>query len=56
MLNFQVDDLDAVLEKLKASGVVVDPKTEDSDYGAIWVVYRSGGEPSGALAADGVGT
>jgi predicted enzyme related to lactoylglutathione lyase len=33
MLNFQVDDLDGVLAKLKAAGVVVDPKTDDSDYG-----------------------
>ncbi len=33
MLNFRVDDLDAVLEKLKAAGVDVDPKREDADYG-----------------------
>ena len=33
MLNFQVDDLDAVLDKLAAAGVSVDPKREDYDYG-----------------------
>ena len=33
MLNFQVDDLDAVLERLIADGVQVDAKREDYDYG-----------------------
>ncbi len=33
MLNFQVDDLDAVLDKLSAAGVPVDPKPSDSEYG-----------------------
>jgi predicted enzyme related to lactoylglutathione lyase len=33
MLNFQVDDLDAVLDKLTAEGVVVDPKRETYEYG-----------------------
>jgi predicted enzyme related to lactoylglutathione lyase len=33
MLNFQVDDLDAVLENLSAAGVIVDSKREDCDYG-----------------------
>ena len=33
MLNFQVDDLDGVLDKLQAAGADVDPKREDSDYG-----------------------
>ena len=33
MLNFQVDDLDAVLDGLAAAGVSVDPKREDSEYG-----------------------
>jgi predicted enzyme related to lactoylglutathione lyase len=33
MLNLRVDDLDALLEKLKAAGVDVDPKREDYDYG-----------------------
>jgi predicted enzyme related to lactoylglutathione lyase len=33
MLNLQVDDLDGVLAKLRAAGVTVDPKVEDSEYG-----------------------
>jgi predicted enzyme related to lactoylglutathione lyase len=33
MLNFQVDDLDGVLDKLVADGVSVDPKRETYDYG-----------------------
>jgi predicted enzyme related to lactoylglutathione lyase len=33
MLNFQVDDLDAVLDALTAAGVTVDPKREDTEYG-----------------------
>jgi predicted enzyme related to lactoylglutathione lyase len=33
MLNFQVDNLDAVLDKLASAGVSVDPKREDYEYG-----------------------
>jgi predicted enzyme related to lactoylglutathione lyase len=33
MLNFQVDDLDAILDRLAAIGVPVDPKRETYDYG-----------------------
>jgi predicted enzyme related to lactoylglutathione lyase len=33
MLNFQVDDLDAILDNLSAEGVTVDPKREASEYG-----------------------
>lgn len=33
MLNFQVDDLDAVLDRLAAAGASIDPKREDYDYG-----------------------
>lgn len=33
MLNFQVDDLDAVLDRLIAAGVSVDGKRETYDYG-----------------------
>jgi len=43
MLNFQVDDLDAVMEKLKAAGVEVDPRREDYDYGRFgWFVDPEG--------------
>ncbi len=33
MLNFQVDDLDAVLDRLAAAGVAVEPKREAYEYG-----------------------
>ncbi len=33
MLNFQVDDLDAILDRLSSAGVSVDPKREESSYG-----------------------
>ena len=33
MFNLRVDDLDAVLEKLRAAGADIDPKREDHDYG-----------------------
>jgi predicted enzyme related to lactoylglutathione lyase len=33
MLNFQVDSLDEVLDKLLAAGVSVDPKREKYDFG-----------------------
>jgi predicted enzyme related to lactoylglutathione lyase len=43
MLNFQVDDLDGVLAKLKAAGAAVDPKTEDYDFGRFaWFVDPEG--------------
>ena len=33
MLNFQVDDLDALLDRLAADGVPVDPKRDSAEYG-----------------------
>ena len=33
MINFQVDHLDAVLDRLAAEGVAVDPKRESYDFG-----------------------
>lgn len=33
MVNYVVDDLDALLAKLRAAGVEVDPKQEDYPYG-----------------------
>jgi predicted enzyme related to lactoylglutathione lyase len=33
MLNFQVDDLDAVLDQLSSAGVSVDPKRKQYEYG-----------------------
>jgi len=38
MLNYRVDNLDALLDELKQSGVKVDPHREDSDYGRFaWI-------------------
>lgn len=33
MLNFQVDDVNGLLDKLAAAGVSVDPKRESHEYG-----------------------
>jgi predicted enzyme related to lactoylglutathione lyase len=33
MINLQVDDLDAVLDRLISEGVNVDPKRESYDFG-----------------------
>ena len=33
MVNLQVDDLDALLDKLAAAGVAVDPKRQSESYG-----------------------
>jgi predicted enzyme related to lactoylglutathione lyase len=35
MLNFQVDDLDALLDQLVAAGVSVDPKRDKHEYGSF---------------------
>jgi predicted enzyme related to lactoylglutathione lyase len=38
MVNFRVDDLDALLVQLAAAGVRVDPKREDLSYGRFaWI-------------------
>ena len=38
MLNFRVDDLDALLAQLGAAGVRIDPKREDHSYGRFaWI-------------------
>jgi catechol 2,3-dioxygenase-like lactoylglutathione lyase family enzyme len=43
MINYIVDDLDALLAKLKSSGVENDPKREDSEYGRFaWVFDPDG--------------
>ena len=33
MVNYRVDDLDAMLAQLRAGGVTVDDKVDDSEYG-----------------------
>ena len=43
MINFQVDDLEALLAKLTADGVSVDPKRESADYGKFgWITDPEG--------------
>ena len=43
MINYIVDDLDALLNKLAHSGVAVDPKREDYPYGRFaWIFDPDG--------------
>jgi predicted enzyme related to lactoylglutathione lyase len=43
MLNYRVDNLDALLEALQAEGVTIDPKREDADYGRFaWIMDPEG--------------
>jgi predicted enzyme related to lactoylglutathione lyase len=43
MFNYIVDDLDGLLESLRAAGAEVDPKQEDTDYGRFaWVTDPEG--------------
>jgi predicted enzyme related to lactoylglutathione lyase len=43
MINYVVDDLAAMLEQLRAAGVPVSDKTEDSEYGRFgWAVDPEG--------------
>jgi predicted enzyme related to lactoylglutathione lyase len=43
MINYIVDDMDALLEKLRNSGVQIDPKREDAEYGRFAWVYDPDG-------------
>lgn len=43
MINFRIDDLDSYLADLKAAGVTIVDKREDSEYGRFaWVVDPEG--------------
>jgi predicted enzyme related to lactoylglutathione lyase len=43
MLNYRVDDLDAILERLRAEGVTIDDRREDSQYGRFaWIMDPEG--------------
>ena len=43
MVNYRVDDLDALLTQLAAAGVPIDPKREDADYGRFaWATDPEG--------------
>lgn len=43
MVNYTVDDLDALLTKLAAAEVKIDPKREDHDYGRFAWIYDPDG-------------
>lgn len=43
MLNYRVENLDALLEALRSEGVEIDPKREDYDYGRFaWIMDPEG--------------
>jgi predicted enzyme related to lactoylglutathione lyase len=43
MINYRVDDLDALLKQLKEEGVEIDPHREDYDYGRFaWLMDPDG--------------
>jgi len=43
MINYIVDDLEALLERLKKEGVRIDPKRMDESYGRFAWIYDSDG-------------
>jgi len=43
MINYIVDDMDALLERLKEEGVKIDPKRMDEAYGKFAWIYDSDG-------------
>jgi predicted enzyme related to lactoylglutathione lyase len=43
MINFRVDDLDALLAQLRSAGVAVDERVDESEFGRFgWVVDPEG--------------
>ena len=43
MVNYRVDDLDGLLENLRAAGVPIDPNRDDSPYGRFaWITDPEG--------------
>ncbi len=43
MINYRVDDLDALLAQLAAAGVPIDPKRDDSSFGKFaWITDLDG--------------
>jgi predicted enzyme related to lactoylglutathione lyase len=43
MVNYRVDDLDALLTQLTAAGVTIDPHREDYNYGRFaWITDPEG--------------
>jgi catechol 2,3-dioxygenase-like lactoylglutathione lyase family enzyme len=43
MINYIVDDIDALLDRLKQEGVKIDPKRMDESYGRFAWIYDSDG-------------
>lgn len=43
MINYIVDDMDALLDRLKQEGVKIDPKRTDESYGRFAWIYDSDG-------------
>ena len=43
MINYIVDDMDALLDRLKQEGVKIDPKRMDESYGRFAWIYDSDG-------------
>lgn len=43
MINYIVDDLEALLAKLQTQGARIDPKREDHDYGRFAWIYDADG-------------
>jgi catechol 2,3-dioxygenase-like lactoylglutathione lyase family enzyme len=43
MVNYIVDDLDALLERLQKEGVKIDPKRQNADYGLFAWIYDPDG-------------
>ena len=38
MINYRVDDVDSLIEKLSAAAAWIDPKRDDSDFGKFaWI-------------------
>ena|ERR1700722_16366408 len=43
MVNYRVDDLDALIEQLRAANIIIDPKREDGAYGRFaWITDPEG--------------
>ncbi len=43
MINYIVEDLDGLLERLEQSGVSIDPKRDNFDFGRFAWIYDSDG-------------
>ena len=43
MINYRVDDLDALIAQLAAAGITIDPKRDNGEYGKFaWIVDPEG--------------